>query len=103
LGDVQAALTQHAEAIQSYHAAIAACDTALLRAPEYVVAHHDRGLALQRLGDMQAALGQDAEAIQSLEAALASYSQSLDIAPNNERIRKLRDHLQEKLRNIDNR
>lgn len=77
--------------------AIASCNQALNRAPDHIYAHNNKGLALQSLGNLQAGLSQQEEAIKNYEAALAEFNRSLEIAPDDEKVRNIRDELQELL------
>jgi tetratricopeptide (TPR) repeat protein len=96
LGDLQTKLSQHEQALQSYMEAITTCNRVLTVAPDYINALDNKGLALYRLGDLQADLSQDQKAVErgSWQEALATFTRSLEIAPDNEGIRNLRDLLQ---------
>jgi len=99
LGDLQAALAQHDEAAKSYAQAIASYDEAMRRAPDYVHAHNDRGIALTLFGALQAELAQHYSAMESYKLIVELLSSSLDIAPTQEKIHKLRDSIRQ-LKNL---
>lgn len=94
-GDYFANLAQYQQAEQEYKEAIASYNQALNRAPDYINAHNNKGLALQSLGKLQAGLSQQEETLKNYQAALAEFNCSLEIAPNDEQIRNIRDKLQE--------
>lgn len=94
-GQLQGKLEQEDEAIGSYEQSIAAFDKALAHAQEDVESHNGKAYALQSLGQLQLRVRDHDNAIKSLQAALAEFSKSLEIAPDNERICKARDHLKE--------
>jgi tetratricopeptide (TPR) repeat protein len=81
-GDYYARLARHKEARQEYLEAIVAYNKELVRAPDYVKAHNNKGNALATLGDLQARLSQHTEALTSYEQAVASYQEALMRAPD---------------------
>jgi tetratricopeptide (TPR) repeat protein len=99
LGELQAGLAQHEAALTSYANSIAAYDEALRRAPDYVQIHNNKGTALRSFGELQAALAQHEAALTSCAGAMNCFSRSLEIAPAQERLRQLRDELEEILGN----
>ncbi|MGB3293858.1 MAG: hypothetical protein WBB01_12800 [Phormidesmis sp.] len=101
LADLQAALSQHQQAEQSYGESIAAYDAALHRAPDYVQALNNQGLALLNLGQLRAGQDQESEAAESLQAALMLFDRSLAITPNNTQICQLYDQLTQHLNALD--
>ena len=81
-GDYFAQLARHAEAEAELTEAIAAYDQALTRAPDYINALNNKGLALQSLGKLQAGLAQHTEALESYGSAIAAYDRALTRAPD---------------------
>ena len=81
-GDYYARLARHKEARQEYLEAIVAYNKELVRAPDDVDAHNNKGIALQSLGDLQASLSQHTEALTSYQQAIASYQEALVRAPD---------------------
>ncbi|MDJ0704678.1 MAG: tetratricopeptide repeat protein, partial [Leptolyngbyaceae cyanobacterium MO_188.B28] len=94
-------LSQHQDALGSYQQAIEAYDEALARAPDYINALNNKGLALQSLGDLQRGLSQHQDALASWQAALTEFEHSLELAPGDEYIRRRRDQLQESLDGLE--
>jgi len=90
-------LARHEEAVKIYCQAITSFDEGLRRAPDYVYAHNNKGLALQSLGILLAALSKHEEALESYSKAVAAFSRSLKIAPLQTTIRELLEELQRKL------
>ena len=64
LADLQAALSQHQLAQQTYGESIAAYDAAIERAPDLVQALNNKGNSLQSLAAMKEALSQPQKAQQ---------------------------------------
>jgi tetratricopeptide (TPR) repeat protein len=95
---VQARLSQYEKASESYAQAIAAFDEALRRVPDDVHAHNNKGNVLTLFGELQAKLAQHDDAVKGYKLAMELYSSSLDIAPTQENIRKLRDSIQQILK-----
>ena len=93
VGNLQAGLAQHSEAVDSYERAIAAYDRALTLAPDDIYALNNQGLALNNLGDLYDELSEEKAAIKCWQAALDSFSHSLKIAPSDRYIQNLRDEL----------
>ena len=81
-GDYFAQLSQHQDALTFYTQAIASYDQALLRAPDLIQAHNNKGIALENLGNLQASLSEHQEALTSYTQAIASYDQALLRAPD---------------------
>jgi hypothetical protein len=59
-----------------------------------VDAHNNKRITLRSLGELQAGLSQYDEATKSYSQAVAAFSKSLEIAPAQENVRRLRDKLQ---------
>lgn len=95
LGNLQTDLARQKEALLSYQEAIKAYDQALSRAPDFLLALYNKALALIALGDLRLDLSQEQEALKSWQEALSVLHRGLEIAPDYERIRSLRDWLQE--------
>ncbi len=68
--------------MQSYTEAIAAYNSALTLAPDYINALNNKGSALQRLGNLQIWLSQYSEALQSYTEAVTTYNSALTLAPD---------------------
>jgi tetratricopeptide (TPR) repeat protein len=97
LGDLQSKLSQHEQALHSYSEAIAAYSPIMTLAPDDLYALNNKGNALRNLGDLQTKLSQHEQALQSYMEAITTCNRvlrSLEIAPDNEGIRNLRDLLQ---------
>jgi len=79
------------EAIDCYHSAIAALDTALAFAPTNFRAPNHKGFALLNLGTVYVHLEEVDDALQTYHAAIAAFDQSLDIAPDQPRAQRGRE------------
>lgn len=75
-------LSEHGDALVSYVDSIAAFDDALQRAPDYVNALNNKGLALIKLSQLQLNQAQESDVVESLQNALGAFQQVLTIAPN---------------------
>ncbi|MEL6223296.1 MAG: hypothetical protein AAFR31_11715 [Cyanobacteria bacterium J06627_8] len=75
-------LARYGEAEQEFREAITAYDAALQRAPDYIYALNNKGLALKSLADLQASLSHHEAAMQSYGAAITAYDAALQRAPD---------------------
>ncbi|MEM7715403.1 MAG: DUF2225 domain-containing protein [Cyanobacteria bacterium P01_A01_bin.68] len=80
--DYFAKLALYQQAEQEYTEAIESYNQALNHAPDYIIAHNNKGLALAALGDLKAGLSQYQQAQNSYKKAIESYNQALKIAPD---------------------
>ena len=97
---MQARLSEFEAAKLSYSEAIAAYNSALVIAPDSLMALNNKGNALLGMGIWQAKLSEKEEALNNWKEALEMFNRSLAIAPNNDRLRDSRDWLQEYLNNL---
>ena len=81
-GDYSAQFARYVEARQEYLEAVAAYNSALLIAPDYINALTGKGIALKSLGELQAKLSEFEAAKQSYFEAIAAYNSALIIAPD---------------------
>ncbi|MEG4011915.1 MULTISPECIES: tetratricopeptide repeat protein [unclassified Microcoleus] len=81
-GNYYARLARYVEARQEYLEAVAACNSALLIAPDDINALNNKGNVLQSLGDLQAKLSEFEAAKQSYFEAIAAYNSALLIVPD---------------------
>ncbi|MEG4443653.1 hypothetical protein QUB47_14180 [Microcoleus sp. AT9_B5] len=81
-GDYYAQFARYVEAKQEYLEAVAACNSALLIAPDYIMALNNKGKVLQSLGELQAKLSEFEAAKQSYFEAIAACNSALLIAPD---------------------
>jgi tetratricopeptide (TPR) repeat protein len=100
LGNLQAQLSEFESAKLSYFDAIAAFNSALLLAPDYNYALHNKGNTLKNLGDLQTKLSEEQEALKNWQEALEMFNRYLAIAPNDDSVRNMRDALQEYFDNL---
>ena len=82
LGDLQTDLSQHQNALISYTQAIICFNEALNRAPDYINAHNNKGIALKKLGDLQTGLFQKQDALISYTQAIICFNEALNRAPD---------------------
>ncbi|MEG4026468.1 hypothetical protein, partial [Microcoleus sp. S13C4] len=81
-GNYSAQFARYVEARQEYLEAVAAYNSALLIAPDYINALNGKGIALQSLSKLQAKLSEFEAAKQSYFEAIAAYNSALIIAPD---------------------
>ncbi|MEG4273949.1 MULTISPECIES: hypothetical protein [unclassified Microcoleus] len=81
-GDYYAQFARYVEAKQEYLEAVAACNSALLIAPDFIMALNNKGKVLQSLGELQAKLSEFEAAKQSYFEAIAACNSALLIAPD---------------------
>ncbi|MEG4353031.1 hypothetical protein QUA74_25250 [Microcoleus sp. LAD1_D3] len=81
-GNYYARLARYLEARQEYLEAVAACNSALLIAPDDINALNNKGKALQSLGYLQAKLSEFEAAKQSYFDAIAALNSALRIVPD---------------------
>jgi len=91
-------LAMRGESIKIYRQSIYSSDEALDRAPNYVGAHNNKGVAMPRLRILHAALSKHKEALESYSKAIAAFSKALEIAPFQTTIHAQLVELQRKLR-----
>ena len=82
LAGLLAGLAEYGLAKESYRQAIAAYDEALRRAPDYVDAHSNRGMALNQWAKHLSELGELPAAQQKNTQALDACRRALALAPN---------------------
>jgi tetratricopeptide (TPR) repeat protein len=87
---------QHAEAQAAYQQAIAAYDTALLRTPDYIAAHNNKGLALQSLATVLKTTNA-LQAMKTLQEAMTCWNRSLALIPGDKRIQAWVENAQRRL------
>ncbi|MEP6489901.1 hypothetical protein NDI43_18190 [Microcoleus vaginatus GB2-A3] len=81
-GDYYAQFARYVEAKQEYLEAVAACNSALLIAPDDINALNNKGNALTSLGELQAKLSEFEAAKQYYFEAIAALNSALLIAPD---------------------
>ncbi len=86
IGELAAELARHGAAQTAYLQARVSLEEALGQAPDDVVAHNEKGIALRRLADLQHQRGDATAACDRLREARSLLDQALALAPNHPEI-----------------
>ncbi|MEM9008791.1 MAG: hypothetical protein AAGE59_35435 [Cyanobacteria bacterium P01_F01_bin.86] len=93
LADLQAALSQHQDALDTYRQSIDAYDGALNRAPDYINALNNKGTTCLKYGFLCTQQNQPEKASEMISAGISGWDRSLELAPGNSALRERRNQI----------
>ena len=91
IAELYAGLSENLQAIGSYKKAVEVYDTALKLAPDQVGILYNKGWSLMKLASLQDERSSDIQ--ENLNAALFTFNHLLEISPNNESARQIKETL----------